>query len=51
MLRTLDFTIEAGRTYRYRSRVVIWNPDFPREKRQKWIFGPWSEPTEIATVP
>ncbi len=52
MVRTLDFTVESGRTYRYRSRVVLWNPDFERAgRRQKWIFGPWSEATEIVTVP
>lgn len=52
MLRTLDFTVEAGRTYRYRSRVVVFNPDYQRgEKRPKLIFGPWSEATEIVTVP
>ena len=52
MLRTLDFTVEPNRTYRYRSRVVVWNPDYQRgEKRPKRIFGPWSEATEIVTVP
>jgi RNA polymerase sigma factor (sigma-70 family) len=67
MLRTLDFTVEPSRTYRYRSRVVAFNPDNQpgpgpggqRKKknmpgnvqRPKTVPGPWSDATEIVTVP
>ena len=50
MLRTLDFTVESGRTYRYSSRVVYRNPRFKRGM-PKAIFGPWSSSTEIVTIP
>jgi hypothetical protein len=53
MVRSLDFTVEPGRTYRYRARVVLFNPHFnqgnPRD-RNKLIFGPWSEVTDIVTI-
>ncbi len=54
MVRSFDFTVEPGRTYRYRARVVLFNPHFDRadaRDRNKWIFGPWSGGTEIVTVP
>ena len=54
MVRCLDFTVEPGRTYRYRARVVLFNPHFnqgnPRD-RNKLIFGPWSDVTDIVTIP
>jgi hypothetical protein len=50
MLRTIDFTVERGRTYRYQSRVVVVN--VKRQKSDnKLKFGPWSQPTEIVTIP
>jgi hypothetical protein len=56
MLRAFDFTVETGKTYRYRSRLMFFNTrtsDLPaREKRQSAeIIGRWSEPTNAATVP
>ncbi len=53
MLRTLDFTVESGRTYRYRARVVVRNREWkPGEKRIKRTeFGPWSEMTDVVSVP
>jgi RNA polymerase sigma factor (sigma-70 family) len=54
MVRSIDFTVEPGRTYRYRERVVLFNPHYkqgnPRD-RNKLVFGPWSEVTEIVTIP
>jgi hypothetical protein len=54
MVRSLDFTVEPGRTYRYRERVVLFNPHYnqgnPRDRRVQ-IFGPWSEVTDIVTIP
>jgi RNA polymerase sigma factor (sigma-70 family) len=54
MVRSLDFTVEPGRTYRYRARVVLFNPHYnlgnPRDRNVQ-IFGPWSEVTDIVTIP
>jgi hypothetical protein len=54
MVRCLDFTVEPGRTYRYRAQVVFNNPHSnqgnPRD-RNRLIFGPWSEVTDIVTIP
>jgi hypothetical protein len=54
MVRSLDFTVEPGRTYRYRARVILFNPDYQRgnsRDRNKWILGPWSDATEAVTLP
>ena len=54
MVRSLDFTVEPGRTYRYRTRVVFFNPHFKRENprdRKIEISGPWSDVTNIVTIP
>jgi hypothetical protein len=48
MLRAFDFTVEPGKAYRYRARLVFWNPlEILRkmEKRPPDFPGPWSEPT------
>jgi hypothetical protein len=50
MLRTFDFSVEGGRTYQYCARVVLFNLSRRRgEGRER--FGPWSESTEIVTIP
>jgi RNA polymerase sigma factor (sigma-70 family) len=46
MLRQFDFTVEAGRTYRYRARVVV---DDTRRRADR--SGAWSESTDVVTVP
>src|SRR5262249_3952639 len=54
MVRSLDFTVEPGRTYRYRARVILFNPDYQRgnpRDRNKWILGPWSDATDIVPIP
>ncbi|MDR3639660.1 MAG: hypothetical protein P4L84_38020, partial [Isosphaeraceae bacterium] len=58
MIRSLDFTVEPDATYRYRVRIVLYNPNFEREdvnpgvnKKDKYLKGPWSEPSEEATMP
>ena len=50
MLRTLDFNVEPGQTYRYRSRVVVFNLK-RRQGENRLKFGPWSPSTEIVTIP
>jgi RNA polymerase sigma factor (sigma-70 family) len=53
MLRSFDFTVEPARTYRYRARVVLFNPDYDgrRSGDRKLILGPWSAGTDIVTIP
>jgi hypothetical protein len=54
MVRYLDFTVEPGRTYRYRARVVFFNPHLNQGNpadRKKLVLGPWSEETNIVTIP
>jgi len=55
MVRVLDFTVESGQTYRYRSRLVFFNTrrsDLPAPRTRRSDFrGPWSEPTNTVRVP
>ncbi len=52
MFRTFDFSALPGQTYRYRARVVLFNPAYPKTKRGgKFVFSPWSEPTGAVTIP
>ena len=58
MIRALDFTVAPDTTYKYRMRIIVFNPN---EKRQdvspgtdvtsKELAGPWSELSEEVTVP
>ncbi len=48
MIRSIDFTVRAGSTYRYRARVVAVVPD-PR-RRPSEVLGPWSGPTEAVAI-
>lgn len=50
MIRSLDFSVEPGRSYRYRLRVVMRNPDATKT-RAKTKQTAWSEPTDVVTVP
>ena len=53
MLRAFDFTVEPGKTYRYRARLVFWIPLEIRRKMEKPppdFPGPWSEPTDGVKV-
>jgi hypothetical protein len=53
MLRALDLTVEPGRSYRYRARIVLANPyGIPVNPRDPTtIIGPWSEATGTVTIP
>jgi len=58
MVRALDFTVDPDTTYRFRVRIVVFNPNQKREdvapgvdKNAVELAGPWSEPTEIVSVP
>jgi len=58
MVRSLDFTVDPDKTYRYRVRIVVFNPNRDREDVAPGVdtssielFGPWSEPTDEVTMP
>jgi hypothetical protein len=60
MIRGLDFTAKPDTEYRYRVRIVVFNPNYNRDdvspeagklKKQMYLFGPWSEPTDEVTMP
>ncbi len=58
MIRSLDFTVEPDQTYRFRLRIVVFNPNRDRQdvspgvdNKSLELFGPWSEPTEEVTMP
>ena len=58
MIRSLDFTVDPDKTYRFRMRIVVFNPNRNREDvspgidtKSPELFGPWSEPTNEVTMP
>lgn len=58
MIRSLDFTVEPGASYRYRLRIVVFNPNYNREDvspgtetKALTLEGDWSEPTNEVTMP
>ncbi len=58
MIRSLDFTVERDTTYRFRVRIVVWNPNYQRDdvsagtdKTSKTLKGPWSKETDEVTMP
>jgi hypothetical protein len=58
MIRALDLTVEPDTTYRFRVRIVVFNPNLSREDvspgvdtKTVELFGPWSESTEEVTMP
>jgi hypothetical protein len=58
MIRALDFTAEEDRTYRYRVRIVVFNPNLNRDdvnpgvnKTDKELKGPWSQETDPVHMP
>jgi len=58
MIRSLDFTVEPDKSYRFRVRVVVVNPNKDHtdinpgvDVESKDLLGPWSEPTNEVAVP
>ena len=58
MIRALDFTVEPDNSYRYRVRIVVFNPNYQRDdvspgtdKEHKTLKGPWSKETDQVTMP
>jgi hypothetical protein len=50
MVRKLDLTVQPGRTYRYRARVVVTDLASPGIRRKE-VASAWSEATEPVNVP
>jgi hypothetical protein len=58
MIRALDFTVEPDTSYRYRVRIVVFNPNLHREDVNHGIDttspelkGKWSDPTDEVYMP
>ncbi|MGD0043762.1 MAG: hypothetical protein ABSE84_25715, partial [Isosphaeraceae bacterium] len=58
MIRALDFTPRPDNSYRYRVRIVVFNPNHNRDDvspgvntKATELFGPWSEPTDEVNMP
>jgi hypothetical protein len=58
MIRAFDFTAKEDETYRYRVRIVVFNPNKGREDVSPGVdtnvvelHGPWSQATELVSMP
>lgn len=60
LLRFFDFTVDSGKSYVYRVRLRMANPNWqlpanqlenPSLKNDQYIYGDWSEITDAARVP
>jgi len=58
MIRALDFTVEPDTTYRYRVRIVVFNPNRNHEDvspgvdtKAEELRGGWSDPTDEVHMP
>ncbi len=61
LFRFFDYSVEPGKSYRYRVRLLLANPNFdldpkflerPELARQRWIEKDrWSEPSPVITAP
>ena len=60
MIRAFDFTAKEDETYRYRVRIVVYNPNLGREDvdtskavdtKAEELRGPWSQATDPVSMP
>jgi hypothetical protein len=58
MIRAFDFTVQEDTSYRYRVRIVVFNPNKGREdtapgvdRKADELRGPWSQDTDPVTMP
>jgi hypothetical protein len=58
MIRALDFTAQPDNDYRYRLRIVVFNPNHNHDDvaagvdtKSPELPGPWSDPTDEITMP
>lgn len=56
-IRFVDYTVEPGRTYQYRMKVVVENPNYKRPDvadesyaQSETLEGPWSDPSPAVYV-
>lgn len=49
LVRSLDFTVQPGLSYRYRVRIVVDSADRIGQRRE--LIGPWSDPTAPVIIP
>ncbi len=56
-VRFIDYTVQAGRTYQYRMKVVVKNPNYNRPdvaedayRKPEFLEGPWSKPSRPVYV-
>ena len=57
MIRAFDFTVQPDTSYRYRVRIVVFNPNLSRDDvspgvdtKKESLVGPWSEATDEVHV-
>jgi|GEM_PF-2371021 len=60
LFRFIDRTVEPGKRYRYRVRLMLANPNYNQNPRflqrpdlgkKEYIVTPWSEPSNVVEVP
>jgi hypothetical protein len=58
MIRAFDFTVKADNSYRYRARIVVFNPNLSRDDtspgvdtKSETLRGPWCEATDEVHMP
>ncbi len=58
MIRSLDFTVEPDTTYRFKVRLIVFNPNYNHEDISPGVDntslelqGPWSESSNPVTMP
>ncbi len=56
-VRFIDYTVDEGRTYQYRMKVVVKNPNYNRPdvaedayRKPEFLEGPWSKPSRPVYV-
>ncbi len=60
LFRFIDRTVEPGKRYRYRVRLMLMNPNFKQDPRllerpelgkEPYIVTPWSDPSDVIEMP
>lgn len=60
LFRFIDRTVEPGKRYRYRARLMLVNPNYnvdPRLlerielRKERFVLTPWSDPTDVVETP
>ncbi|MDR0871825.1 MAG: hypothetical protein LBN39_13670 [Planctomycetaceae bacterium] len=60
LFRFLDFKVKAGKSYKYRVRLYLANPNYELQAnfleqdalaKEKWLITEWSETSNMVTIP